>query len=155
MIFSLNAKNKENTQDEVLTVEHDASINNKPWVSNTSKDGQPVYRFKDGLNYENTPNPYMDDVIEIETGDAFKTGDIAPFIIGVKGAAFGGSRDDILTKGKNVSGSWRVEFARALDTGNQDDVKLDPAKTATFVIVVRDDGKGYAVSRPVTLTLGG
>jgi hypothetical protein len=140
-----------------MTIQHDQHDNQTPWIKNeTSVNGQdaPKYMLKPGLSIDTTPRPYEEDVTEVTDYTAFKAGDRAPFVVGIKGAAWGGSKDDIIPKGKNVNGVWLVEFARALDTGHDDDVKLIPAKNATFVIVVRDDGKGYAVSRPVTLKLG-
>lgn len=142
-----------------LTVQNDKSPRPKPWVTNMkpgpSGTREPVYRLKDGLTLENTPKPFMEDVVEITPGTTFKAGDRAPFVIGVKGATWGGSRDDIITHGTWNNGVWTVEFSRALDTGNNDDVKLAKGEPATFVVVVRDDHKGYVLSAPVTLKLGG
>ncbi len=157
MIFKLNEETKLGGLTKTLTVQHDAHINDRPWIANTTKsnngDGQPIYRFKDGLSFANTPNPYRGDVVEITPADTFKAGDRAPFAIGVPGAVWGGSKDDILTKGISANGTWTVEFARRLNTGNPDDIKLVPGQAATFVVVVRDDAKGYALSAPVTLNL--
>jgi hypothetical protein len=158
MIFTLDKTTNYDNATKTLAVQHDAHDNQTPWIKNeTSVNGQdaPKYMLKPGLDITTTPRPYREDVVEVTDYASFKAGDRAPFVVGIKGAAWGGSKDDIIPKGKNVNGVWLVEFSRALDTGHDDDVKLSTAKTATFVIVVRDDGKGYAVSRPVTLKLGG
>lgn len=155
MIFKLDPQIAASGLGKKLTVQHDAHTNPKPWVTNTTKDGaaatRPIYRFRDGLNFANTPNPTLDDVVEIGANDVFKAGEQAPFVIGVKGAAWGGSKDDIMTRGKNAGGVWTVEFSRKLNTGYPDDIKLTPGKAATCVVVIRDDHKGYATSVPVTL----
>jgi hypothetical protein len=137
-----------------VTVQHDANPNGKPWIRNeVFKNGvaMPLYRYKKGLTLENTPRPYMEDVEPILDGMDFSAGDRAPFVIGIKDAVWGGSKDDILTKGVNNNGTWNVEFSRKLNTGNPDDIKLETGKTASFFLVIRDDAKGYATSLPLTL----
>lgn len=139
-----------------IFVQHDADLDGKPWIKNeVFKNGvaMPVYKYKSGLTLENMPRPYMDDVEIIQDYSSFKAGDRAPFVIGVKDAKWGGSKDDISTKGVNESGAWSVEFSRKLDTGNSDDIKLSAGKTVSFFLIVRDDAKGYATSMPVTLRL--
>jgi hypothetical protein len=150
MIFKVSGKPGENA----LVVQHDAYPNGKPWIKNeTTIDGKrvPQYKYKAGLTMDTTPRPYMEDVELIADYSTFKPGDRAPYVVGIKGATWGGSKDDIITKGDNVNGAWTVEFARALDTGNPDDVRLVLGDETSFAIIVRDDGKGYAISGPVTL----
>ena len=43
-----------------------------------------------------------------------------------------GSRSDNRAKGKWQNGSWTIEFSRALNTGNNDDVQFEPGKTYQF-----------------------
>jgi hypothetical protein len=43
-----------------------------------------------------------------------------------------GSRGDIKAKGKWSGGRWTIEFTRALNTGNGDDIQFDTAKTYLF-----------------------
>lgn len=153
MIFS--TSNKPGVKG--LVVQHDAYANGKPWIKNeTTIDGKtvPLYKYKAGLTMDTTPRPYMEDVELITNYAAFKPGDRAPYVIGIKGATWGGSKDDILTKGTNANGTWTVEFARALDTGHADDVRLILGEDTSFGVIIRDDGKGYAISGPVTLSLG-
>jgi hypothetical protein len=150
MIFKYN----NNPVNPAITVQHDASVNGKPWIRNEKPvDGKmlPIYRYKAGKTLANTPRPFMDDVEPITDYAAFHAGDQEPYVIGIKGAVWGGSKDDIRTKGINTGGAWTVEFARALSTGNADDIRLIPGQTATFAVIVRDDHKGYAVSLPATL----
>ena len=43
-----------------------------------------------------------------------------------------GSRADIRAKGAWRDGVWTVEMARRLDTGNPDDLQLDPTQSYQF-----------------------
>lgn len=43
-----------------------------------------------------------------------------------------GSSADIKAKGVWAEGKWTIEFRRALKTGNDDDIQLDPAKNYQF-----------------------
>jgi hypothetical protein len=152
MIFKIDSK----TGNKSLTVQHDAYTGGKPWIKNeTVVNGLtvPLYKYKAGLNLDNTPRPFMEDVERITDYTAFQPGDRAPYIVGIKGAKWGGSKDDIITKGTNNAKDWTVEFARKLDTGHDDDVKLISGDDTSFAVIVRDDGKGYALSGPVVLRL--
>ncbi len=80
-----------------------------------------------------------------------------------------GSRGDIRAKGMWSGGRWTIEFSRALNTGNGDDIQLDPSKTYLFgvsrhEIAGRKPGPGanqsllYGagdVGEPLTLRFGG
>lgn len=150
MIFRYN----NNPVAPAITIQHDASVNDKPWIRNEQTVGGktiPIYKYRAGKTLANTPRPYLTDVEPITDYAAFKPGDQEPYVIGIEGAVWGGSKDDIKTKGKTTAGTWTVEFARALDTGHADDIKLTPGKTAVGAIIVRDDHKGYATSSPITL----
>ena len=151
MIFRLDPRSAYPGVPAELTVQHDASLRSKPWVTNKGSDGRPMYRLKDGLTMDNTPRPFMEDVVAINPGDVFEAGQREPFVVGVKGATWGGSKDDIITHGTWKDGVWTVEFSRKLDTGFADDIKFVPGSAATFAVIVRDDSKGYAESVPVTL----
>lgn len=142
-----------------LTVQHDAYTNGKPWIKNVTKvNGEtvPMYKYKEGLNPENTPRPYQEDVELITDYSSFKAGGKAPYVIGIKDATWGGSKDDIVTKGINDGTSWTIEFARKLDTGYPDDIEFDVKSPSdyAFVVIVRDGGKGYAIGSPVFLKFG-
>lgn len=141
----------------MIKVQGDDSANGKPWVRNSiNVDGKPVprYRLKDGVTLGNTPAVYMDQVEEITDYSQFKKGDVAPAAIGIREATWGGSRDDIITHGKNSDGTWTIEMSRKLDTGNSDDVSFTGSRQDyPFVIIVRDDEKGYAISKPVALMI--
>jgi len=153
MIFKYDAKPG---SAPAVSVQHDANKNGKPWIKNETVQGGktvPVYKYKAGLNADNTPRPFMEDVEPITDYASFKPGDRAPYVVGIKGAVWGGSKDDISTKGINEDGVWTVEFSRKLNTGFDDDIELAAGKTATFVVIVRDDAKGYAISGPLTLKL--
>jgi hypothetical protein len=140
----------------ILTVQHDEHPNVKPWIRNVAIiDGKevPRYKYRDGKNIDNTPRPYMDDVVEITDYSEFKPGDGAPYVIGIRNAVWGGSKDDILAKGTHPGDNWSVEIARMLDTGYEDDITLKQDNSYTFVILIRDDAKGYSISVPITLKL--
>ncbi len=150
MIFKASPKPGE----KALLVQHDSYPNGKPWIRNeTVIEGKtvPAYKYKAGRDLENTPRPYMEDVELVTDYTSFKPGDRAPFVVGIKGATWGGSKDDIVTKGANASHAWTIEFARKRDTGHSDDTKLIVGTETAFAVIVRDDGKGYALSGPVIL----
>jgi len=150
MIFKMSVKPGE----KALLIQHDAYPNGKPWVKNETAIGNktvPVYKYKAGLDLDNTPRPYLEDVELITDYTSFKPGDRAPFVVGIRGATWGGSKDDIITKGVNDNGVWTIEFARKRDTGYPDDVVLVVGVETAFAAIVRDDGKGYALSGPVIL----
>ena len=137
----------------VIAVEHDAHPNPAPWVRNETEQQNPVpkYNYMPGLTQSTTPRPFMEDVIEITDYSEFKAGDRLPYIIGVKGAVWGGSKDDISVRGSRSGNEWNVEFSRKLNTGNADDIRLETGETASFFLIIRDDAKGYVTSTPVTL----
>jgi hypothetical protein len=150
MIFRYN----NNPASPAVVVQHDAYLNDKPWIRNEQTVGGktvPIYMYKPGKTLANTPRPYQEDVEPITDNTAFHAGDQEPYVVGIKGAVWGGSKDDILTKGKTTGGVWTVEFARALNTGHADDIRLVAGQNATFAVIVRDDHKGYALSMPVTM----
>jgi hypothetical protein len=157
MIMKLDpASQMDTTKPAVLTVQHDAHPNDKPWIRNSiTVDGKevPRYKYKAGKDIDNTPRPYMEDVEEITDYSSFKPGDRAPYVVGIKGAVWGGSKDDILAKGTHEGDTWTVEMGRKLDTGNDDDIQLKAGNSYTFVIIIRDDSKGYAISTPIKLSL--
>ncbi len=157
MIFALDEQTKLGGLTKTLTVRHDAHTNSTPWIRNEATvngSAVPKYKYKAGFDINNTPRPYEDQVEAITDYSTFKAGDRAPYVVGIRGATWGGSKDDIRTKGRRSAGDWQVEYARALDTGHADDIKLVPGETVTFIVVLRDDAKGYAISAPVTLRLG-
>lgn len=47
-----------------------------------------------------------------------------------------GSRADVRARGVWKNGRWTVEFARRLDTGNDDDIRLDPGNAAGYLLGV-------------------
>ncbi|MEE8168501.1 MAG: ethylbenzene dehydrogenase-related protein [Candidatus Hydrothermarchaeales archaeon] len=55
-----------------------------------------------------------------------------------------GSARDISAKGVYYDGKWHLEFKRKLQTGHDDDVLFDIAKTYRFSIAVNDDSHGSA-----------
>lgn len=154
MVFALNpAAVQSESMPAVYVIQHDQHANGKPWVLNEVEvNGVPAprYKYREGLNLTNTPRPFMDQVEEVTDYNGFKPGDQAPHVVGIRDANWGGSKDDILVKGMRDGSDWVVEFGRKLDTGNPDDVALKSSGSFTFVVIVRDDAKGYAVSRPVT-----
>ncbi len=50
-----------------------------------------------------------------------------------------GSRADVTAYATYSNGIWTIEFKRALDTGNSDDVVFAPGKTVQAVIAITDD----------------
>jgi len=56
----------------------------------------------------------------------------------------GGSAGDIDAMGVYFNGTWNLELRRKLQTGNDDDVQFDTAKTYRFSIAVNDDSHGAA-----------
>lgn len=146
----------DNLKSPMLTVQHDEHPNVKPWISNVAiVDGKesPRYKYKAGYDVKNKPRPYMDEVEEITDNSMFAAGDTAPYVIGIRNAIWGGSKDDILAKGTHPGDIWTVEMGRRLDTGHDDDILLKEGGSYTLVVVIRDDGKGYSISAPITLQL--
>jgi hypothetical protein len=47
-----------------------------------------------------------------------------------------GSRADVLAKGVWKDGAWTIEFSRKLDTGNNDDLKMDAASGSRYLFGV-------------------
>jgi hypothetical protein len=139
----------------VIYVQHDAHPNSAPWQKNEviiDGSAKPAFMYKPGLDVKTTPRPYQADVVPITDYSIFKAGDKLPYVVGVKGAVWGGSKDDIAVKGARFGSDWSVEFARRLDTGHDDDIKLTAGRKTTLAIIIRDDSKGYALSAPVTLS---
>lgn len=65
-----------------------------------------------------------------------------------------GSRGDIAAKGLYSGGKWVVVLNRALNTGNEDDVQFNPARTYPFGLAIFDNAGGvqHTVSQdPLTL----
>lgn len=67
-----------------------------------------------------------------------------------------GSVADVAAKGQWKNGYWNLELARALDTGNGDDVALPPGSRIAFQIAVfnRSADEDKSVSEPLVLDLG-
>ena len=142
-----------------IRVQNDTAIHDQPWRSNyvvVNGEPRPKYMLKPGLTFDSTPRPYMDQVVEITDYSVFKAGDKVPPLIGIRGAKWGGSKDDLDAHGTNSAGRWQAEFERNLSTGYDDDIqftkKTSPAYY-TFVVIIRDDAKGYAVSAPISLKI--
>jgi len=53
-------------------------------------------------------------------------------IVGLKPRTPEGSRADVEAKGVWADGRWTIEFARRLDTGNEDDLALKPGNSYNF-----------------------
>ncbi len=157
MVFALDpAAAQSETMPAIYTIQHDKHPNEKPWLLNEVElNGSlvPKYKYKEGLNLTNTPRPYKDQVEEITDYAVFKAGDQSPHVVGIRDSHWGGSKDDILVKGTHTGDTWTVEMGRKLDTGNADDVALKPGNSYTFVVIIRDDAKGYSISAPITLQL--
>lgn len=92
-----------------------------------------------------------DEAVEIKDDSAFKAGDVVPFRTLSKP---GGSRGDIKATGTYQDGGWTVWMSRKLDTGHDDDVKFNTAKTNTFGLAVYENaGDEFKyTSNPLKLT---
>jgi len=66
-----------------------------------------------------------------------------------------GSITDIKASGKWVNGKWHLEFKRALDTGNDDDVVFKPGMTIKGGIAIFDSTENYdhAISNTLEFNL--
>ena len=69
-----------------------------------------------------------------------------------------GSRADVTCAAVHKDGFWTVVFKRKLDTGNNDDARLEAGKSVTFAVAAFDDcgekdGKQHTKTMPATLTL--
>lgn len=143
-----------------ILLQHDASENGKPWIRNVvTIEGKerPKYTLREGLTVDTAPRPYMEDMVEITDYSSFRKGDRVPAVIGLRGERWGGSKDDIITKAEWNAQKWTIEMGRKLNTGHSDDIQFSLNSSPSyyrFVIIVRDGGKGYAISSPVSLELG-
>ena len=82
----------------------------------------------------------------------FKAGDKVPAYLLAKPD---GSRGDIQAKGVYSNGKWVVVLHRALNTGHEDDVQFNTARTYPFGLAIFDNAGGadHTVSQdPLTLT---
>ncbi len=80
------------------------------------------------------------EAIEITDETTFTGGDTVPGYILEKPT---GSRGDIIAKGVWENGVWSLELKRKLNTGHDDDVQFDIAKTYRFGIAVMDNAGGF------------
>jgi hypothetical protein len=119
---------------------HDDFTNKAPLELNERVDPAtgrrvPRYRLKPGLTVATTPYPLLNQVEEIADYTSFKAGDTIPYIIFYPlSTKWGGSRDDIASKGTWKDGRWTVEFKRKLDTGHPaDDIIFRPGSTRYYV----------------------
>lgn len=68
-----------------------------------------------------------------------------------------GSAADVAAKGVWKAGKWQLEFSRALDTGNADDVAFKPGGLVTGQIAVfnRNSSEHKSVSEPLSFDFSG
>ncbi len=85
-----------------------------------SNSGKPIYLTRKG---DNGKSAYKTDIVTDYKGDK-----IAKY----KNRKPAGSRADVRAKGLWENGVWTIEFARALITGNDDDVPFDTSMTYRF-----------------------
>ncbi len=119
------------------------------------KEDRPSFKYRAGLNIENTPYPYVADMEPINDFSTFKKGEKIPWVMfneTMKGS-WGGSRADIDGKMRWDDGYWTVEMGRKLNTGHADDIHLRPEQKSPiyFGILMRTDGKTLNYSEPATL----
>ncbi|MFQ5887704.1 MAG: ethylbenzene dehydrogenase-related protein, partial [Candidatus Hydrothermarchaeales archaeon] len=83
---------------------------------------------------------YNGEAIEITSDIVFREGDTIPGYILEK---VSGSRGDMEAKGVWEDGVWSLELKRKLNTGHDDDVQFDVARTYRFGIAVMDNTGGF------------
>ncbi|GBD10650.1 Cytochrome c-552 [bacterium HR23] len=134
---------------------------------NALKDGKPTYMYDASkVGFNAIPEARLEELLTK-----------SPLILGVTAVPFNptatfqigdiisrrvlttpdGSRADILANSRWENGKWVLEMRRKLNTGNPDDVTLEPGKVFTIGIAIHDDmvsNRRHHVSFPVTLGLG-
>jgi len=76
------------------------------------------------------------DAVPITDYSKFKQGDVITYRMPKKPA---GSRADIKAVSSYGGGGWKVMLSRKLDTGNEDDVALNPRKKYSFAMALFDN----------------
>lgn len=90
--------------------------------------------------FSNDDRPYWDnDGSVISWSAGVNSTSIGNFINGYKSEVPTGSRGDILAESVYEHGDWHVEFKRALDTGNDDDMTFEEDTPASFYLALFDN----------------
>lgn len=117
----------------------------------------PYLMYKPGLNIKNTPYPFTDQLVPIDSGTVWKKGAQLPYVYFNRElqGRWGGSRDDIQGKMTWSNGYWTVEMGRKKNTGNLDDLvfKDGQSNIINFGVLIRRDGGLIRYSPPARLEL--
>ena len=121
------------------------------------KKEQPYLMYAEGLDLNNTPYPFEDQLTPITASATVRAGDKLPFVYynrSTKGH-WGGSREDVTGTMRWSGGNWTVEMGRKLNTKNPDDIlfQVGDDRSVYFGALVRRDGKTTRYSPPVILEL--
>ncbi len=117
-------------------------------VNNQNKENNaPIYMSKNGPTAKFI---LAGDEVPIDLGKLTPGARIPAFVV----SPWDGSRSDVSAKGTWANGKWTLVLSRALDTGNDDDVKFIPTKATPFGLAVWDNAQDEDHKTvPDTLTL--
>ncbi len=121
------------------------------------KQEQPYLMYTEGLNLNNTPYPFDDQLTPMTASATARAGDKLPFVYYARDTKgnWGGSRGDVKGTMKWLAGNWTVEMGRSLNTKNPDDIvfRTREVNNVHFGALVRRDGQTTRFSPPATLEL--
>ena len=102
----------------------------------TEDKSKPMYMLAPGKKLGKHGVLLAADAVEIADYSVFKAGDVVTYRMPKQAE---GSRGDIKAVSSYADGGWIVMLHRKLDTGNEDDVALNPRKQYSFAMALFDD----------------
>jgi len=102
----------------------------------TEDKSKPKYMLAPGKKLNKDGILLAAHAVEITSYAVFKTGDTITYRMPKMPA---GSRADIKAESRYGDGGWTVMLSRKLNTGNEDDVALNPRKKYNFAMALFDD----------------
>jgi hypothetical protein len=102
----------------------------------TEDKSKPMYMLAPGKKLGKHGVLLAADAVEIADYSVFKAGDVVTYRMPKQAE---GSRGDIKAVSIYADGGWTVMLHRKLDTGNEDDVALNPRKQYSFAMALFDD----------------
>lgn len=102
----------------------------------TEDKSKPMYMLAPGKKLGKHGVLLAADAVEIADYSVFKAGDVVTYRMPKQAE---GSRGDIQAASSYADGGWTVMLHRKLDTGNEDDVALNPRKKYSFAMALFDD----------------
>jgi hypothetical protein len=102
----------------------------------TEDKSKPMYMLAPGKKLGKHGVLLAADAVEIADYSVFKAGDVVTYRMPKQAE---GSRGDIKAVSSYADGGWIVMLLRKLDTGNEDDVALNPRKQYSFAMALFDD----------------